>query len=236
MMTRSGHCGTPSSSVLRFRRIALGRCRQQPLETPLQHLAHHRVVVAGRQPLGLDVELAVLVLDEAVRARHDHGADRIGALDVAVVVHLDAARRMRQSERRDQPREQPALGCGIGQLAAERFARVGQRMRDQFLFLAALRRRDLDLEARLDRQGACHQLGFLDRVRQQNEFGRRLVVVELREERGQHLLRRERFLGAAENRRGCPSSARCGRRTPRRRNIRPPDGWRTNRLLPRCAD
>jgi hypothetical protein len=35
-------------------------------------------------------------------------------------------------------------------------------------------------------------------VRQQDEFRRRLVVVELREERAQHLFRREGFLRARE--------------------------------------
>ena len=80
------------------------------------------------------------------------------------------------------------------------------------------------------------QRAFLDLVREQNQLRRRLVVVELREERAQHFFRRERAFRRAGNRRGCPSSARCGRRTPRRRNSRPPDGWRTRRLPPRCAD
>ena len=33
--------------------------------------------------------LSCAILDEAFRARDDHGADGIGALDVAVVVDLD---------------------------------------------------------------------------------------------------------------------------------------------------
>ena len=101
----------------------------QPLEAPLQHLAHHRVIVARGQAFGPDVELAVLVLDEAVRPGHDHGADRVGALDVAVVVDLDPLRRMRQAERGGHALQQPALGRGIGELAAERLARIGQRVR-----------------------------------------------------------------------------------------------------------
>ncbi len=71
-------------------------------------------------------------------------------------------------------------------------------MGDQFLLLAALGRRDFDLEAGLDRQRVGQQLGFLDLVRQQDQFRRRLVVVELRQERGQHFFRRERFLRARE--------------------------------------
>src|SRR5437762_6596665 len=53
-----------------FGRIAFGR-RQEPLEAPLQDLAHHGVIVARRQAFGLDVEFAVLVLDEAVRPRSE---------------------------------------------------------------------------------------------------------------------------------------------------------------------
>ena len=176
--------------------VVFGRGRQQPLETPLQHLAHHRVVVARRQAFGFDVELAVLVLDEAVRARHDHGADGIGALDVAVVVDLDPLRRMRQPKRGDHRLQQPSLGRGIGELAAERLARIGQRVRDQFLLFAAPRRGDFHLESGLDRERIGQQFGFFDLVRQQDEFRRRFVVVELREERGQHLFRSKRFLRA----------------------------------------
>ena len=51
----------------------------------------------------------------------------VGALDVAVVVDLDALRHLRQSERGRHALQQAALGCGIAQLAAERLARIGQR-------------------------------------------------------------------------------------------------------------
>ena len=40
------------------------------------------------------------------------------------------------------------LRRGIGELAAERLARIGQRVRDQLLLLAALGRRDFDLVVR----------------------------------------------------------------------------------------
>src|SRR6202021_524847 len=70
MMTRSAHCGTPSSSFLGPPIAPLSRLRDHPLSGP------------RRYPFGLDVEFAILVLDEPIRARHDHCADRIGALDV----------------------------------------------------------------------------------------------------------------------------------------------------------
>ena len=57
--------------------VRRGALRQQPLEPPLQHLAQHAVVVAGREIGRADVELAVLVLAEAFRPRHHHGADRV---------------------------------------------------------------------------------------------------------------------------------------------------------------
>src|SRR5258708_4809615 len=85
----------------------------------------------------------------------------------------------------------PALRRGIGQFAAERLARIGQRVRDQFLLFAAPGRGDFHLEARLDGERIGQKLGFLDRMRQQDQPGWRLVVVELREERGQHLFRGE---------------------------------------------
>ena len=80
------------------------------------------------------------------------------------------------------PLQQPALRRGVRELAAQRLARIGQRVRDQLLLLAALRRRDLDLVAGLDRQRVGEQFALLDLVREQDQLRRRLVVVELREE------------------------------------------------------
>jgi len=66
---------------------------EQSRKPALHDFAHHAVIVARREIFVLDVELAVLVLGEPVRARHDHAADRVGPHDVAVVVNFDAARR-----------------------------------------------------------------------------------------------------------------------------------------------
>ena len=52
--------------------------------------------------------------------------------------------------------------------------------------------------AGLDAQRLSQQFGFLDLVRQQDQARRRLVVVELRQEGGQHLLGREGLLGTRE--------------------------------------
>ena len=88
----------PPAQAARRSPEAQRRLGQQPLEAALQHLAHHAEIVAGREVGRADVELAVLVLAEAFGPGDDHGADRVRALDVAVVVDLDAARRARQAE------------------------------------------------------------------------------------------------------------------------------------------
>src|SRR5260370_45813 len=87
---------------------------------------------------------------------------------------------VRQRERGDEQGKQPAWRRGIGQFAAERLARIGQRVRDQFLLFAAPGRGDFHLEARLYGERIGQKLGFLDRMRQQHQPGWRLVVVDLR--------------------------------------------------------
>ncbi len=92
------------------RRLRLGLAVRdlffQALETTRQHLAHHGVVVAGRKVRRPDVELTVLALHEAVGPRHDHGAHGMRALNVAVIVDLDAPRCLRQVEALLEPVEQ----------------------------------------------------------------------------------------------------------------------------------
>src|SRR5262249_33565981 len=105
---KGGGKRTPRLARRIFARLTR-RLRPQSLAPPRQHLAHHAEVVARGETLGADVELAVLVLAEALRARDDHRADRVRALDVRVVVHLDAARGVRQSEGPGERGEQVLL-------------------------------------------------------------------------------------------------------------------------------
>ena len=116
--------------------LPVGIFLEQALEAPGQHLFHHAEVVAGGQVFALDVELAVLAFDEAVRAGHDHRANRVRALDMAVVVHLDPLRRRVEVEGFGQPRQQFRLGRRLGHLAGQAFAGVAQRAGDQILLLA----------------------------------------------------------------------------------------------------
>ena len=171
----------------------------QPLEAALQHLAHHGVVVAGRQSLGLDVELAVLVLDETFGAGDDHGADRVGALDVAVVVDLDPLRRLRQAERGGH-RLQAGGSASRCRRACGRAPRAhwSAHARPAPSSRRACGTETSTLKPALTDSASASRCGLLDLVRQQDQSWRRLVVVELREERAQHFLRREGLLGARE--------------------------------------
>ena len=109
--------------------------------------------------------------------RDDHRAHRVRALDMAVVINLDAARLARQVERLLQTSEQLMLRRSIGELAAQRLARVGHRVRDQFPLLATLRHRDIDLAAGFQPKRLGDQRLFWQRVAEQNDGRWRLVVV-----------------------------------------------------------
>ena len=209
---------------------------QQPLEAPLQHLPHHAEIVAGRELGRADVELAILVLHEALRARDDHRADRVRALDVAVVIDLDPARRRRQPEGLGQRFQQRILRRGIGELARQRLARIGERMRHHVALLAALRLLDFDIVPALGRQRFGQQRALRQIFGDQNRARAGLVVVELRDEGIEHVVGRQARDRPSGNRRGCPSSGRCGRRTPARNYSRRPDGSRTHRHRRRRAD
>jgi hypothetical protein len=67
---------------------------------------------------------------------------------------------------------------------------------DQIALFAALRRGDLDLTARAQRQGLGEQPRILDLVRQQHEAGARLVGIELRQKRIKHFGQRQAAVGA----------------------------------------
>ena len=174
------------------------RLLDEAREAAPQHLAHHGVVVAGGEVERADVEGAVLRLHEAVGAGDDHRADGIGAHDVGIVVDLDAARRLGQAEGGAERAEQLVLRGGVGEPAAERLAGVAGGMLDQVALLAALRHHDLDAPPGARRQGLGQQVLVVHRLRQQDQARRRLVVVELRDERGEHLGRGQRLVGARE--------------------------------------
>src|SRR5882672_8739543 len=120
---------------------------QRAAEPARQHLAHHGEIVT-RRALGLDVELAIGILDEAVWPRHHHGADRRAALDMAVVVDLDALGRAVEAKEARHALEQLALRAALGHAARQGLAGVEGGLVERVLLVAALGMTDLDLVLR----------------------------------------------------------------------------------------
>ena len=173
-------------------------------ETPCQHLPHHGVIVPGGKVLRAHIELPILIADEPFRACHDHGADRIGAGNVAVVEHLDALRALLQLEQLGKPGKDRRLRGGLGKPPRRDFARVHEGMRHELALLAALRGLDPDLVARAQGQGFGKQSPSGNLVRQQYKLRRRLVVIELGNEGFEHLFHRETLVGAGKVRAVAP--------------------------------
>ena len=177
---------------------------QGPRESPVQDLAHHRVIVAGaiavriRRCRPLDVEPAIVRLHEAVGAGHDHRARRVGAADMRIVIHLDPARRRVEAEQLRHPGQQVAVGRGLGEAPAEGVAGVGAGMIDQFPLGAALGHGDRDLAFGAHPQRLGDQIDLRGLVAQEDRRRGRLVLVKLPEERAEHVFQRHRFVVARE--------------------------------------
>src|SRR3954447_10071649 len=124
-----------------------GRLLEQSIETPAQDLAHHAVVVPGRELFALDVECPIMRFHETGRTGDNHRPDRIRPHYVAVVVNFDAAYRSRAADRLTQKSEKLRLACGVREFAAERLAPIVERGLDQLALFAALRHRDFDAMA-----------------------------------------------------------------------------------------
>ena len=165
-------------------------------ETARQHLAHHRVIVAGREIDALDVEGAVLVLDEAFGAGDHHRADRVRPHDVGIVVDLDPPDRLIDAEGLAQRNDQLLLGRRFGELARQSLLRVAHGGVDQILLLAALRRADGDAMPDARAQDLGQGFGARNIVAQEHETRRGPVEIELRQERVEHLLARQSPVGA----------------------------------------
>ena len=70
----------------------------QALETALEHVAHHAVIIAGRNVNAVHIIGAVMGFHKAVRPCHHHGTNGVGAHDVGVVKNLDPAWRFFEAE------------------------------------------------------------------------------------------------------------------------------------------
>ncbi|KAF1856274.1 hypothetical protein Lal_00000685 [Lupinus albus] len=154
-------------------------------EPAAEHLAHHREIVVGLRRL--DIPFAVLAVEEPVRPRHDHRPQRVRALDMAVVVDLDALRRFGQFQKLGHLAVDLRLGAGFGQTPLQRFHRVAAGLLHQPPPVAPLRHRNLDLAAGRLLQGLRQQIGFRQRPVDQDQARRRHFLVELGKEAGEHL-------------------------------------------------
>ena len=217
--------GQPSPGPLRV-------LLDQPREPALQHLAHHGVVVAGGELAALDVEGPVAALVEALRPGDDEGADRVAALDVAVVVDLDPGRRLRQVEPVGQLLEQRLLARRVREPPRQRLAGVGRaRSRP-----AAAGRRAAAPAARpcarpappAPRPAAPAPAPARPAAPAAPAPARRRTAPGT----PPGSRRASRPWCAPGSRRGCRSCGRPGRRTPGRRPARPP-GARPRRRHPR---
>ena len=155
---------------------------QKAGEAAGQHLLHHAEVIACGDLVAPDVELAILALLETLGTGHDHRADRVDALDVAVVVDLDPAGRFGQVEGLGQPAQQFGLGRRLGHLAGKALAGVAQGRADQLCLLTPLRHGDLDLAAGLLGQRLGHEIRVVQSVAEQQKLRRLAVGVELADE------------------------------------------------------
>ena len=186
--------GRVGESVL-FRRFALPH---QPREAAGQHLAHHRVIVAGGEIGVSDVEGAVLVLDETVRPRDHHRADRVRPHDVGIVVDLDPADRVVDAKGGLKRGEQLLLARGLGELARQRLARVARRGVHEVLLFAAARDADPDPVAGAGAQHLAQGCGARRGVAEQHESRGGTLEVELGQKGVQHLLGPQRPVRARE--------------------------------------
>ena len=127
-----------------------------------------------------------MLLAEAFLAGDDHGADGVGARDVRVVVDLDAAWRLVETEEFGDALEQRLLRRAFGELAAERLAGIVEGVVDEVALFAALR--DLDIDAAAEPRGQRFlEHGAVGRlVAEQHELGRLPVLVELAHEGFEH--------------------------------------------------
>ena len=126
-------------------------------------------------------------MHEPVRVGNDHRADRIRALDMAVVVNLDAVQRPIETQGGRHPVEQLALRCAFGETAAERLPRRRVDAIDKLFLVAALRHREGHLLA-AQRERLLDELLLDQPMAQQDQPGFGAVVVKLADKGTQHLL------------------------------------------------
>ena len=164
---------------------------------PASHnLAHHGEIVVGL--CGLDVPLAVLVLDETLWPGNHHCSERIGALNVAVIIDFYALRNLGEFEEFREFTHIPCLGAAFGQATIERFAGIATRLFDQAPPVAALRDRDVHPAPGAFAQGLAKQSTFGQIAVHQNKPRTGNLFIELGHETLQNFGLLEAFGVAGE--------------------------------------
>ena len=121
---------------------------RQPPITAGENLAHHRVIIAGYRIVIFDIEFPVLVFYKTFAAGHNHAADLVGSLQMAVVKYLDTLWRGLKVKGFGNIFQQPALIIAFGDMARQRFARILAGHIYKRLLVAALRAVQGNLAAR----------------------------------------------------------------------------------------
>ena len=122
---------------------------------------------------------------------------------------------MIDAERRPERGDELFLARGFRELARQRFARVAHRGVDEILLFAAPRRADRRCDGRRARSRPRTRSRRSEPRGSTARGGAPAVRGRIGRERRRAPPRRRAPGRRAENRRGCPSSGRCGRRTPR---------------------
>ena len=163
----------------------------RPSEAAPQDLLVRGEVVRTRD--GLDPEPSVLPRPRLALLEHDHAADRLGTLDVADVVALDAHRHGRQVQGRRQLLQRRQRLALVGQpaslLASQRLGRVPLGQFHQVTLLAAPGRPQMDGTSPPATEERLQHRAFGQGTGQQHfPWDGRRARIELFEEAGQDLV------------------------------------------------
>ena len=142
-----------------IRPLAIGILLQRAREAALQHLAHHREIVARRGIGRLMLNLRYWLLRNPSGPATTIAPSAVGALDMAVVVDFDRGPAARPARTARPPRA-AACACVVDSASRRSSASLGVALRllEQLPLVAALRHRQRDLAPRALAQRLAQQL------------------------------------------------------------------------------
>ena len=160
----------------------------QPPKSPCHNFAHHGEVIARCGIRIFDVKLTILAFDETFRSCHNHRAQRVSPLNMAVVIDFDPARRFGQFKQVSHLLQQFTLRRALGQSPVERLFGVTCGLFDQAHTVTALRHADFNLAFGTFGQGLRQQVCFSQLPIYKNGFRRGYIFIKLREEARKHFI------------------------------------------------